>query len=223
MPLPNRVNPFAELEQAAGRGLFFGNRGGRFHDSGTRTVKGRPWATRQWIVCALDFKDRTAAFRASGRKVWGTRFTELFFCDEVTALAAGHRPCTECRREASLAYRDALVAAGLFPARPACPSVDLRLDAERREGRAKRLHAARLEALPDGAMIAIDGVAWAVRGARLLRWSHDGYAAFAPRQAGEAAVLTPPMSVAALSGGFAPVWHPSAEAFGPFPAWTGRA
>jgi hypothetical protein len=205
--LPNRVTPFGALEASQERGLFFGNRGGRFHDPATRTVKGRPWATKQWIICVCDFKDRTARFRAAGREVWRTRFTELFFCDEVTALAAGHRPCTECRREASLAYRRALVTAGLFTALPSCPQVDAILDAERREGREKRLHRLEAASLPDGAMIAHGGAAFAVKGGVLLAWSQGGYGGALARPSGLVDVLTPPLSLAALRGGFRPVWR----------------
>ncbi len=213
MPLPNRVTPFGDLEAHAARGLFLGIRGGRFHDPATQTVPGRPWASRRWICCDLEFKGRAAAFRAAGRKVWdGRRYTELFFCDEVTALAAGHRPCAECRRPAYLAFREALVRAGAFDAPPSADAMDLRLDAERRDGRAKRLHAAILDDLPDGAMIARDGQAWAVRGPRLLRWSHGGYVEAVARRGGEVQALTPPLSLAALRGGYAPAWHGSAQA-----------
>lgn len=209
MTLPNRVAPDGALEASPARGLLMGNRGGRFHRGAA--VPGRPWASRQWIVCALDFKDRAGAFRAAGRRVWGAeRYTELFFCDEVTALAAGHRPCMECRRAANLAYRDAARAGGAFAARPSCPELDARLDAERLEGRAKRLHRARMESLPDAAMVAIAGRFFAVRGNGLLPWSHAGYGAPVARSGGEVAVLTPPASLAALRGGYAPLWHPSA-------------
>jgi len=90
MPLQNRVSPFGELITTSARGLFMGNRGGRFHTA-DRTLTSRRWASRQWICCRLQFKQRH-------RKVWGDSYTELFFLDEVTALAAGHRPCFECRR-----------------------------------------------------------------------------------------------------------------------------
>lgn len=209
--LPNRVTPFGDLEATPHRGLFFGNRGGRFHDPLTRAVPGHPWATRQWIICACDFKERTARFRAAGRQVWQARFTELFFCDEVTALAAGHRPCTECRRDASLAFRQALVRAGLFASLPRCPEVDARLDAERRQGRLKRLHRLPAETLPDGAMVAVDGAAWALLGGDMLAWSHAGHGARAPRPSGLVDVLTPPLSLSALRGGFQPVWAGSAS------------
>src|SRR3982750_3317937 len=90
MTLQNRVNPFGELIAAPSRGTLFGNRGGRFHRD-DHTPGTRRWASRQWICCVLDFKGRH-------RQVWGRGYTELFFLDEVTALAAGHRPCFECRR-----------------------------------------------------------------------------------------------------------------------------
>jgi hypothetical protein len=209
--LPNRVTPFGALEAAPERGLFFGNRGGRFHDVATRQVRGRPWAGRQWIICDPCCEPRRQAFRAAGRKVWETRYTELFFCDEVTALSAGHRPCTECRRAASIAYRTALVRAGLFAGLPTCPEVDAILDAERREGRSKRRHAMDAATLPDAAMIAWNGAAFAIRGSAILAWSHAGYGASLARPMGEVEVLTPPLSIAALRGGYAPVWSFQAD------------
>lgn len=209
MTLPNRVRPDGTLEADPARGLLMGNRGGRFHQG--EAVPGRPWATRQWIICLLDFKGRAAGFRTAGRRVWGgDRYTELFFCDEVTALAAGHRPCMECRRAANLAYREAARVGGAFAARPCCPELDAVLDRERREGRAKRHHRAALDDLPDGAMVSMGGRAYAARGQFLLPWSHAGYGPPVARPGGEAAVLTPPASLAALRAGYAPLWHPSA-------------
>jgi hypothetical protein len=211
MPLPNRVTPFGDLEPATTRGLMLGNRGGRFHDAVSRAVNGRPWANRQWIVCTLDFKDRAHAFRAAARQVWeGSRYTELFFCDEVTALAAGHRPCMECRRAANLAYRDAVVRGGAFAARPSCPDLDRTLDVQRRDGRTKRTHRLDAAKLPDGAMIVVEGRALALLRNRALVWSHGGYVDAKPRPDGLVEVLTPPMSLAALAGGYPPLWHPSA-------------
>src|SRR5262245_40798045 len=83
VPLQNRVSPFGELCAFCARGLFMGNRGGRFHTE-AKTLRSRRWASRQWICCVLDFKGRR-------RDVWGRFYTELFFLDEPTALAAGHR------------------------------------------------------------------------------------------------------------------------------------
>ena len=91
MPLQNRVSPFGELFASPARGTMFGNRGGKFHRD-DKTLGSKRFASRQWICCVLQFKNRQ-------RDVWGRYYTELFFLDEVTALAAGHRPCFECRRE----------------------------------------------------------------------------------------------------------------------------
>ncbi|MGL4441949.1 MAG: hypothetical protein ACRCUE_22085 [Bosea sp. (in: a-proteobacteria)] len=210
MSLPNRVTPFGDLETTPSRGLFFGNRGGRFHDAATKRVTGRPWASRQWIICLNDFKGRREARKAAGREVWdGKRFTELFFCDEVTALAAGHRPCMECRRADAMAYRRAAV--GGAEQLPPCPALDAQLDAERRDGRTKRTHQVPFEALPDGAMVSFQGRAFSVRAGKLLEWSHHGYGERIAIPAGLADVLTPPTSLAALRGGFQPVWHGSAD------------
>ena len=120
----------------------------------------------------LDFKGRQ-------RDVWGRFYTELFFLDEVTAFAAGHRPCFECRR------KDAERFAALFSGkkqRTSAPAMDKVLHAERLDGKAKRMHRRALDALPDGAMIALDGEAFAVRGKHLLRWTPAGYTR-APRAA----------------------------------------
>jgi hypothetical protein len=197
-PLANRVAPDGALEAVPERGLMMGNRGGRIHDD-RQAVTGRPWASRQWICCLLAFKGRR-------RDVWGRFYTELFFCDEVTALAAGHRPCFECRRAEALSYRAAASAGPPLSAR----EIDVILDHERRDGRAKRLHAGEAAHLPDGAMVLLGGQAHAIRGDRALAWSHAGYGAAIARPRGPVDLLTPPLSLRALEHGFRPLWHPSA-------------
>src|SRR5215471_17818564 len=98
MPLQNRVTPFGEIVAIAQRGLLMGNRG-IIHDPGTRTLLNRRWATKAWICCVC-------AFKGVRREVMGGRsWTELFFLDEATALAAGHRPCFFCRRADADAFR----------------------------------------------------------------------------------------------------------------------
>ncbi|MGB9296543.1 MAG: hypothetical protein WCB52_10135, partial [Pseudolabrys sp.] len=133
---------------------------------------------------------------------------ELFFLDEVTAFAAGHRPCFECRR------KDAERFATLFSGktmRASAPSMDEVLHAERLNGKAKRIHRRKLDTLPDGAMVVLDGGSFATRGKRLLRWTPSGYAGSKPRPRGiEVDVLTPPSILAVLARGYAPIWHPSA-------------
>ena len=199
MPLQNRVDPFGELFAASARGLFMGNRGGRLHDA-QRKLGARRWTSKQWICCRLEFNNRQ-------RKVWGDSYSELFFLDEVTALAAGHRPCFVCRRKEAERFA-ALFAPG--KARAHAAAMDEVLHAERLAGKAKRLHRRNIDTLPDGAMIALDGAAFAVRGARLLCWTPSGYAKARPRPRGSPVdVLTPPSVVAVLARGYRPIWHPS--------------
>jgi hypothetical protein len=201
MSLQNRVSPFGELFASSARGLLIGNRGGRLHRD-DKTLAARRWASRQWICCRLDFNGRH-------RKVWGDSYTELFFLDEVTALAAGHRPCFECRR------KDAENFAAFFSGereRATAATIDALLHAERLDGKAKRSARQQAGTLPDGAMIALDGEAFAVRGQQLLCWTPKGYAGGHRRPLGIMVdVLTPPSIVAVLEGGYLPLWHPSAN------------
>jgi hypothetical protein len=200
MPLQNRVDPFGNLIATPARGLLMGNRGGRLHDDACRLTS-RRWASKQWICCKLDFHDRH-------REVWGDGYTELFFLDEVTAFAAGQRPCFECRRKE--AERFAQLFSGTR-GRATAARIDTVLHAERLDGKAKRLHRRALDTLPDGAMLALDGAAYAVSGRSLLRWTSAGYLQPGPRPRGiETDVLTPPATLAILARGYAPLWHPSA-------------
>ncbi len=200
MPLKNRVDPFGDLFATPARGTLMGNRGGRIHDA-HKQLGTRRWASKQWICCQLDFKDRH-------RKVWGDGYTELFFLDEVTAFAAGHRPCFECRR------RDAEQFARLFsgvPHRASAPAMDKVLHAERLDRKAKRTHQRDIDTLPDGAMVVLDGTAFAVRGDKLLRWTPSGYAETASRpRVIPVGALTPPSILAVLERGYRPLWHASA-------------
>jgi hypothetical protein len=199
--LQNRVTPFGELIATPARGTMYGNRGGRFHRD-DRTLGARRWASRQWICCVLEFKNRH-------HPVWRDRYTALFFLDEVTALSAGHRPCFECRRADAKAFAEKW-AHPKGGAVPRAPEMDEVLHAERLTGREKRTHEMPSRELPDGAFIAIQGDAYAVRGAHLLRWSESGYVERIARPSGRVSVLTPPSIVAVLSAGYQPQWHPSA-------------
>jgi len=202
MPLPNRVTPFGELVATPARGTMYGNRGGRFHRE-DRTLGTRRWASRQWICCVLSFKGRR-------HEVWGRRYTGLFFLDEVTAFAAGHRPCFECRRADATRFAETW-AQTKRSAFPYVDEMDRVLHAERLDGRAKRTHAMPTDDLPDGAVMTRDGAAFAVRGTHLLRWSEQGYAEKIARPRGVVDVLTPPSTVAILRAGYRPQWHASAD------------
>jgi hypothetical protein len=199
MPLRNRVTPLGELVADPARGLVYGNRG-CLHDADGRI---RPvYPTRRWIACRLRFKDWHR-----GPLLQPGRFTELFFLDEATAFAAGHRPCALCRREDYERFMELCEAGG-------ADAIDARLHAERLDGRVRRLHDAPLDELPDGAFVLQRDVAHLVLGERLREWSPAGYVASRPRPpAGSARVLTPPTLVTVLRAGWqgaVPLLHPSA-------------
>ena len=204
MPLQNRVTPFGDIVAIAQRGLFMGNRG-IIHDPATRTLLTRRWATKAWITCVC-------AFRGVRRTVMATRsWTELFFLDEATAFAAGHRPCFYCRRADATAFRAAWIA-GNGGGVPRAADIDRRLHDERLAGREKRLHdlPGAIAALPDGAMVAAGEASYLVAGGRLLRWSEGGYRAGPPALA-HALLLTPPSTLCALAAGYRATLHPSAR------------
>lgn len=203
MTLQNRVTPAGELVADPARGLLFGNRGGMFHDPVGRRLTGRRWASRRWLCCRMDYDG------SHRHPVWSRGYTQLFFLDEVTALAAGHRPCAECRRPEAIAFRDA-AARGLGGAIPTLAALDLILHAERLDGRSQRRTLRPAECLPDGATVALGSGAAAIRGAVALPWSHSGYGRPLRRPTGSVAVLTPPVTLGALAAGYRPVWHPTA-------------
>lgn len=205
MPLQNRVTPFGEVIAASGRGLFTGNRG-IIHDPATKTLLRRRWTTRAWITCTLDWKGVRRDPMA------GRSWTELFFLDEATALAAGHRPCFYCRRTAALAFRGAW-AKGQGIAPPSAPAMDAVLHGERLgDRRMKKLHPLTLPiaSLPDGTMVAAGAAAYAVVGGRPLLWTADGYRRAGPLPRFEG-LLTPPSTLGALAVGYRPALHPSAR------------
>jgi hypothetical protein len=207
MPRPNRVTPLSELVADPAKGCVYGNRG-CLHDADGRIR--RPFAGKRWIACRLEFK---------GRKrrplMQPGRYTELFFLDEATAWAAGHRPCAECRR----ADYDRFGALWdeLHPGERGADAIDARLHGERVAGRAQRHHDAALDDLPDGAFVLGDGAPWLVLGDALRRWSPGRYTERVARPAGaHATVITPPSLVAILRAGWrredaaVPLLHPSA-------------
>jgi hypothetical protein len=204
-PLQNRVTPFGDVIAIAQRGRFIGNRG-IIHDPATKTLLGRRWTTKAWLVCVLDYKERH-------REVMGGRsWTELFFLDEAVALAAGHRPCFFCRRTAAEAFRTAWSKAKGGKA-PLAPEMDAVLHEERLDRGRKRVHAipGSLGELPDGTVIAAVGKAYTIVQGRAFRWSEQGYQA--ERQIPDAdGLLTPPSTLLAIRAGYRPALHPDLEA-----------
>jgi len=206
----NRVDPFGEIVAVPARGTFMGNRG-ILHDASGRLGTAR-WRLKAWLICLTTFNDRRRQVMTPNR------YTELFFLDEATALAAGHRPCFECRRRRFLAYRDAWAAGSAWTGSepPRVADIDGRLHAERvmPGTRRKRTWMGGLAGLPDGTVIADpgDGSALLVLGRHLLPWRFEGYGRALPRPAGgSVTILTPPSTVAALGAGYAPVLHPTAH------------
>jgi hypothetical protein len=219
MPLQNRVDPFGAIHAVPERGLFTGNRG-IIHDPETKTLLKKRWALQAWIICVCQFRtvrrepmgrNRQSNDQLGGKAGW----TELFFLDEVTALAAGHRPCFFCRRERATDFVTRFGEA-FGVAEPRAPMVDKRLHKERLAsgGQPPGVKAEELDGLPDGSVVASGSTAYAIRAGNALEWSFGGYAAPTAfdRLAGQSLrLVTPATSVSVLRHGFAPVWHPSAD------------
>jgi hypothetical protein len=202
VPLRNRVTPFGEIVAVPGRGLLMGNRG-ILHDA-DRTIV-RDSQVRRWIACRLEFRGRHRPIMSPGS------WTELFFLDEVTALAAGHRPCAECRhadfRRFQTAWRNATNSSTA-----SADAMDASLHPERRvRPWVKRTYLAEFPSLPDGTFVALHQTPWLVKGEQLLAWSPDGYVERTPRPpSGDVTVLTPPSIVAVLRAGYQAEVHPTA-------------
>src|SRR4051812_44427060 len=210
MPRQNRVTPFSTTITTSARGRWLGNRGCIHDDLGHIR---RLYQTRRWIICQLQYKGRRRNLMQPGR------WTELFFLDEATAFAAGHRPCALCRRADY--DRFGVLWAQLHDGERGADAIDARLHNERLTdgGRAQRHHDAALDDLPDGAFVLRDGAPWLVRGDALLRWSPGGYEGWIARPAREGAVvITPPSLVAVLRAGWhgdddVPLLHPTAARY----------
>ncbi|WP_394830649.1 hypothetical protein LVJ94_29495 [Pendulispora rubella] len=206
MALQNRVDPFGQIFAHPARGLWLGNRG--WLHSPSRTIL-RPWQVRRWIICQLEFRGRHREVM-SPRRTW----TELFFLDEATAFAAGHRPCGECRNPEFRRFRDAWRA--IHPGDPfGVDPMDRRLHDERALGHGrkgeKRTVRAELAGLPDGAFITDLGRAWLVLDGELLAWSPEGYTERRPRPTRATVdVLTPPSILDVVRAGYRPHVHPTA-------------
>jgi len=204
LPLQNRVTPTGDIIATPHRGIFTGNRG-IIHDPTTKTLLRKRWSTPAWLICVCEFRGRR-------RKVMATRsWTELFFLDEATAFAAGHRPCFYCRREDANSFRAAWEAGngarGLL-----AREIDAELHRERLENGRKRLHLlpTPLAELPDGAMVQDGAESFLIMQGRTVLWSPAGYLR-AERTPVDARLLTPPSTLRAFKAGYRPVLHPSAS------------
>ena len=203
MPLQNRVTPTGDIIATAHRGLFTGNRG-IIHDPATKTLLKKRWSSPAWITCVCEF-------RGWRRKVMGGRsWTELFFLDEATAFAAGHRPCFFCRRDDANRFRTAWEK-GNGVAGIRAREVDAVLHRERLESGRKRLHPLPMPVtqLPDGAMVQQGEESFVIVQGRALQWSMAGYSE-TETAIDNAMLLTPPSTQRALGAGYRCVLHPSA-------------
>ncbi len=199
----NRTTPFSSVIADPARGLFMGNRG-CLHRADGQII--RAYAGKRWITCLTRFKGRRRALLQPGR------YTELFFLDEAVALAAGHRPCAECRRDDYRRFQAAWRAAGL-PEAPGADAMDLVLHTARLDPATgqQRHHRADADALPDGAFALGDDLPLLKHRGRFLPWRPGGYAPALPRPPrGPVTVLTPAPLVRILVAGYQPVLHPSA-------------
>jgi hypothetical protein len=199
MALQNRVTPLGELIADPARGLVYGNRG-CLHDA-TGRIR-RHHNGKRWIACRLEFRGwrRTPLLQPG-------RFTELFFLDEATAMAAGHRACALCRREDYLQLLQ--IWARVHPGQAGADEIDTQLHGERLGPRSE----AAVADLPDGAFVLRGGEPFLVRGRSLLRWTPAGYTERLPRR-GRAVVVTPPSLVEVLRAGWepdVPLYHPSSK------------
>lgn len=212
MPWQNRITPFGDIIATPERGTFLGNRG-ILHDDDGRIR--RAWQVKRWLICVLEFRGKWRQVMAPHR------YTHLFFLDEATALAAGHRPCAECRHARFLdfcnAWKKAHPHSSISGTRPRADDIDNQLHTERLEPhRAKAVFTAALDQLPDG--VFVTAADWGdrpflVRGDALLSWSPGGYGAPRRRPSNLAVnVLTPRSTVRAIRAGYVPEIHRSAAA-----------
>jgi hypothetical protein len=209
MPLRNRATPLGDVIADPARGLVYANRG-VLHDAHGELR--RRWGVRRWIACRLEFKGRRRRpLMAPGR------FTELFFTDEAAALAAGHRPCGECRYEDY--RRFSALWQRLHPGQAGADAMDLQLHSERvdPDTREQRRHEMAWDDVPDGAFVLVDERPWLVLAGTLLEWTPAGYVAARRTRpsTGTALALTPPSLIEVLRAGWAPeavpLLHPSAH------------
>jgi len=206
MPFENRVDPWGALFRTPARGTMLGNRGGALHNDQREIV--RRFKSRRWIACLLEFKGRRRTVMTPNR------YTELFFLDEAVALAAGHRPCAECRRERFNAFKKAWGRCDV-----GADEIDVELHRHRIDRGRKVTYEAPLKLLPNGCFVQIQGSAWLVWNDALLLWTPERYARMERRPDGSSVtVLTPRPIVECFRRGYEAAIHESACGAGWQPA-----
>lgn len=204
MPLQNRSLPNGVLVKTTHRGTMMGNRGGRIHDPTSKTLLKRRWVGRRWICCELSFKERQ-------RSVMGDSYTELFFLDEVTALAGGHRPCFECRREDALAFSNLWNELYPFNVGSFADQMDRQLHIERTAKGSDNI-ALRTEKMVPSVVYSAQGRFFTKRRGAFLEWKLSGYIkANKPDKDLQLHQVTPNSIAGVLEAGYQPRWHNSAH------------
>jgi len=208
MPLQNRVSPFGDIISDQGRGLFMGNRG--ILHGNTRTLAKARWRHAHWIICLTSFKSRRRTVMTPGK------YTELFFSDEASALAAGHRPCAECRRAAYNDFRSAWQIGHDLEHQVGANEMDRVLHRQRvnKSDRRQITYRAPLSSLPDGAFFSLttdSGTAILKYNNQLWEWSFAGYTPLGqiPLRDEMVDVRTPQSIIRTLAAGYTPVFHPN--------------
>jgi hypothetical protein len=210
MPLQNRVTPLSKIVAYPERGLFMGNRG-CLHNDNQQIVR-QQCSVKRWVTCLTSFKDRMRTLMSPGQ------YTELFFLDEATALAAGHRPCAECRRNDYRCFKEAWINGNpesRLTVKSSIKMVDAWLHRERltKDGQ-QETYTAVLRDLPPGTIFTIPNcqTALLIWNGTVLSWTPGGYESVPSiRDYSEVVVRTPRSTVNTLRAGYIPVVHPTAE------------
>jgi hypothetical protein len=207
MPLQNRVDPWGKLNAVSAKGALLGNRGILHNDNKEIVTQ---WRSKAWITCQIEFKGRESPAFAPDS------YSQLFFVDEATAFAAGHRPCAECRRERFNEFKAAWMDANhdlLQGENPTIVDIDKVIHTERvSDEKLKRTYAEKLGSLPAGTMIEVDGSPLLVWRGKLMRWSFEGYSKSGVLLPSSTVVqvLTPASVVRVFASGLTPQVHLSA-------------
>jgi len=202
MPLQNRVDPAGQLHAVSSRGMFMGNKG-RLHNDNKEIVK-KSGGTTGWVICALSHKGIKRELMAQGK------YTELFFLDEATALAAGHRPCNDCLKEKYADFKQRWLDTNSNETSVSTMADINRINQKERYFRGSKVtYIANMQSLPDATFIEYEDQYFLIKGGYKYLWSFDGYTGRTELISCDVTVLTPKSFVAVLAVGYQPDLHSS--------------
>ena len=207
MPLQNRVTPFGDFIATPAKGIFMGNRGILHDEQGNLGVK--RWGHKSWVTCVLSFKE---GYKRNPKERKHNEYTELFFLDEATALAAGHRPCGQCRHKDFVKFVGCFAEGNDHSLDISVKEVDLKLHSDRTSYSGEKIrYSEQIDNLPDGVFVVLNevpGIAWLLWSGELLKWTPEGYGERREIPCGEmVTVLTPQATVNAIAVGYRPHVH----------------